>query len=500
MDSLFSGFFVNLDATALLLFIVVFILTADYIKNRRLTGFPPGPPALPIVGNIFTLDHKRTHETGRYGDVYSMRMGQRWVVVLNGFEAVTQALVTQGDSFSDRPSIPLYDDIFHGLGVILSNGHMWKQQRRFALSTLKYFGFGKKSLEPMILEEFTYVAKEISKPFNPHLIVNNTVANIICLLVFGHRFEYGDEQFKKMMKLFEQSIQIQVSVLAELYNAFPQLMRCLPGPHQKFKRINEELKDFVRTEVKDHKQKWDPSDLRDFIDYYLNEIQMVTEKSLLFLRIYIICTTFDEECLIMSVLDLFGAGSETTSTTLRWAFLFMVKYPEIQERVQAEIDSVIGQSRPPSVDDRADLPYTDAVIHEIQRMGNIVPLNLPHVTNRDVHLRGYTIPKGVTIIPNLTSVLFDKREWKTPFTFNPGHFLNEEGKFVKPAAFIPFSAGKRLCLGENLARMELFLFFTSFMQHFTFSMPPGVKPVLDYRFGITLSPVHYEICAKPRHE
>uniref|UniRef100_A0A672ZZ77 Cytochrome P450 2J2-like n=1 Tax=Sphaeramia orbicularis TaxID=375764 RepID=A0A672ZZ77_9TELE len=509
MDSLFSGFFVNLDATALLLFIVVFILTADYIKNRRLTGFPPGPTALPVVGNIFTLDHKRTHESmtelaGRYGDVYSMRMGQRWVVVLNGFEAVTQALVTQGDSFSDRPGLPLHDDTFRGLGVILSNGHMWKQQRRFALSTLKYFGFGKKSLEPVILEEFTYVrefdqqrlfirvyiyflSQCAGKPFNPHLIVNNTVANIICLLVFGHRFEYGDEQFKKLMKLFDQSFQLEVSVSTQLYNAFPQLMRRLPGPHQKYKRINEELKDFVRTEVKDHKQKWDPSDLRDFIDYYLKEIQ--TDDS-----------TFDEECLIMSVLDLFAAGSETTSTTLRWAFLYMVKYPEIQERVQAEIDSVIGQSRPPSVDDRADLPYTDAVIHEIQRMGNIAPLSLPHVTNRDVHLRGHTIPKGVTIIPNLTSVLFDKREWKTPFTFNPGHFLNEEGKFVKPAAFIPFSAGKRLCLGENLARMELFLFFTSFMQRFTFSMPPGVKPVLDYRFGITLSPVHYEICAKPRHE
>uniref|UniRef100_A0A673ALQ9 Cytochrome P450, family 2, subfamily AE, polypeptide 1 n=1 Tax=Sphaeramia orbicularis TaxID=375764 RepID=A0A673ALQ9_9TELE len=475
MDSLFSGFFVNLDATALLLFIVVFILTADYIKNRRLTGFPPGPPALPIVGNIFTLDHKRTHESmteSLYGDVYSLRMGQRWVVVLNGFEAVTQALVTQGDSFSDRPGLPLQADTFHGLGVIFSSGNIWKQQRRFALSTLKYFGFGKKSLEPVILEEFTYVAKEISaykgKPFNPHLIINNTVANIICLLVFGHRFEYGDEQFKKMMKLFKQSSEMG------LYNAFPQLMRRLPGPHQKFKRVIEELKDFIRTEVKDHKQKWDPSDLQDYIDYYLNEIQ--TDDS-----------TFDEECLIMSVFDLFAAGSETTSTTLRWAFLYMVKYPEIQERVQAEIDSVIGQSRPPSVDDRADLPYTDAVIHEVQRMGNIAPLR-------------YTIPKGVIIVPNLTSVLFDKSEWKTPFTFNPGHFLNEEGKFVKPAAFIPFSAGKRLCLGENLARMELFLFFTSFMQRFTFSMPPGVKPVLDYRFGLTLSPVHYEICAKQRHE
>ncbi|GAA6236430.1 cytochrome P450 2J2-like, partial [Lates japonicus] len=167
-------------------------------------------------------------------------------------------------------------------------------------------------------------------------------------------------------------------------------------------------------------------------------------------------------------------------------------------KVQAEIDRVIGQSKQPSTEDRPSLPYTDAVIHEVQRISNIVPLSLPHVTTRDIQLGGYTIPKGVTIIPNLTSVLFDKNEWETPYTFNPGHFLNEEGKFVKRAAFIPFSAGKRVCLGENLARMELFLFFTSFMQHFTFSMPAGVKPVMEYRFGITLAPQQYEICATSR--
>ncbi|XP_045905076.1 cytochrome P450 2D20-like [Micropterus dolomieu] len=208
--------------------------------------------------------------------------------------------------------------------------------------------------------------------------------------------------------------------------------------------------------------------------------------------------TFDEENLVICVLDLFVAGSETTSTTLRWAFLYMAKYPEIQANVQAEIDRLIGQSRQPCMEDRANLPYTDAVIHEVQRMGNIVPLSLPHVTNKAVQLGGYTVPEGVTVIPNLTSVLFDKNEWETPVTFNPRHFLNAEGKFVKRAAFIPFSAGKRLCLGENLARMELFLFFTSFMQRFTFSMPAGVKPVMDYRFGVTLAPHRYEICATSR--
>ncbi|XP_049444370.1 cytochrome P450 2J6-like [Epinephelus fuscoguttatus] len=500
MDSIFSviGFYIDWDVRSLLLFTAVFILTADYIKNRRPHSFPPGPRAFPVVGNIFTVDFNRTHESmtqlaGKYGNVYSLQMGKRWMVVLNGFEVLKEALVNQGDSLVDRPASPLQMDISHGLGIVLSNGNTWKQQRRFALSTLKYFGFGKKSLEPVILNEFTHCAKDLSsyegKPFYPHLVINNAVSNIICTLVFGHRFEYGDEKFIKLMKSFGKAFQLQVSIWAQLYNSFPQLMRRLPGPHQTVLHIWNNVKDFIRLELKQHRQNWDPSDQRDFIDCYLKETEMNKEQA---------DSTFNEENLVMSVLDLFVAGSETTATTLCWAFLYMAKYPEIQAKVQAEIDEVIGQSRQVSMEDRANLPYTDAVIHEIQRMGNIVPLSLPHATSRDIQLGGYTIPKGVTIIPNLTSVLFDKNEWKTPNTFNPGHFLNKEGKFVKPAAFIPFSAGKRVCLGENLAKMELFLFFTSFMQHFTFSMPAGVKPVMDYHFGVTLAPRQYEICATSR--
>ncbi|XP_034002240.1 cytochrome P450 2J6-like [Trematomus bernacchii] len=492
------GFLVDLDVKTLLLFLIIFILTADYLKNRRSGSFPPGPRAFPIVGNMFTLDHKRTHESmtklaGTYGDVYSLRMGQTWVVVLNRFEVLKEALVTQGDSLVDRPDMPLQHDVSRGLGIVFSSGNIWKQQRRFALSTLRIFGFGKKSLEPIVLDEFIYCAQYFNsfkgKPLNPHIVLNNTVSNIICFLVFGHRFEYGDEKFIKLMEWFSESLEIEGSIWAQLFNSFPWLMRRLPGPHQRVKQIWKDVKDFIRVEIQKHKQNWDPSDPRDYIDCFLNEIQTVKGQA---------GNTFDEENLIMSVMDLFVAGSETTSTTLRWAFLYMAKYPEIQAKVQAEIDRVIGQSRQPAMEDRANLPYTDAVLHEIQRMGNIVPLNLPHVTNKEMKLGGYKIPKGVTIIPNLTSVLFDKNEWETPNTFNPGHFLNKEGKFVKRAAFIPFSAGKRVCLGESLARMELFLLFTSFMQHFTFSMPPGVKPVMDYTFGITLAPVQYEMCVTSR--
>ncbi|XP_029905553.1 cytochrome P450 2J2-like [Myripristis murdjan] len=500
VSSVFGSIAHWMDIQSLLLFTVLFLLIADYVKNRRPSSFPPGPWALPFVGNIFTVDFNRAHKTltqltETYGDVYSLRMGQTWMVVLNGFQIVKEALVTQGDSLADRPILPLQMDVSRFLGLVFSNGHLWKQQRRFALSTLKYFGVGRKSLEHAILDEFTYSGKNIAdlkgKPFNPHLIINNAVSNIICSLVFGHRFEYEDEWFIKLIKRFDSALQIEASIWAQLYNSFPLLMRRLPGPHHTVQQFWRETIEMIQSEIKEHKKDWNPAEPRDYIDCYLTEIQTRKGDAE---------STFNEENLVMCTLDLFIAGSETTSTTLRWAFLYMAKYPEIQEKVQAEIDRVIGQSRQPSMMDRANLPYTDAVIHEVQRIGNIVPLSLPHSTNKNIQLGDYTVPKGVVIIPNLTSVLFDKREWETPYTFNPGHFLNEEGKFVKRAAFIPFSAGKRVCLGENLARMEIFLFFTSFMQQFTFSMPAGMKPVLDYCFGITLAPAPYEICATLRRE
>ncbi|XP_068599257.1 cytochrome P450 2J2-like [Brachionichthys hirsutus] len=492
------GSFADWDVRGLLLFVVVFILVADYLKNRQPANFPPSPWVFPIVGNMFSVDHKRTHESltqlsETYGDVYSLRMGQNWMVVLNRLEVIKDALVNQGDSVVDRPCCPMRKDKVHELGVLTSSGNIWKQQRRFAVSTLKYFGFGRKSLEPVILEEFSHFANDIAnfkgKPFAPHLVLIKVVSNIISTLVFGHRFQYSDEKFGALINSFDKISQIDASIWSQFYNSFPLLMRHLPGPHQTAKSLWKDIKAFVTAEIEEHKKTLDPADPRDYIDCYLKEIQKSEGQA---------NNTFDEENLIVCVMDLFVAGSDTTATTLRWAFLYMAKYPEIQEKVQAELDGVIGRSKHPTMDDCASLPYTNAVIHEIQRMGNIVPLSIPHFTNRDIQLGGYTIPKGVAIIPNLTSVLLDKNEWETPFTFNPGHFLTKEGTFEKRAAFIPFSAGKRLCLGETLARMEIFLFFTSFMQHFTISMPAGVKPVMDSRFGVTLAPPPYDICATSR--
>ncbi|XP_041099909.1 cytochrome P450 2K1-like [Polyodon spathula] len=167
------------------------------------------------------------------------------------------------------------------------------------------------------------------------------------------------------------------------------------------------------------------------------------------------------------------------------------------DKVQEEIERVIGRERPPQAEDRKSMPYMDAVLHEIQRVGNVVPMNLLHETTGDTTFRGYRIPKGTPVIPLLSSVLSDKTQWETPHQFNPNHFLDAQGKFVKRDAFMPFSAGQ-VCLGETLAKVELFLFFTMLLQKFHFRPPQEVSPEqldLTPTPGITSGPQPFQLCA-----
>uniref|UniRef100_A0A8C5P9H1 Uncharacterized protein n=1 Tax=Leptobrachium leishanense TaxID=445787 RepID=A0A8C5P9H1_9ANUR len=429
----------------------------------------------------------------KYGSVFSFQMGLRKMVVLCGYDTVKDALVNHADEFADRPYVPLFHDTFKGYGVIFSSGENWKVMRRFSLATLRDFGMGKKVLESAINEECDSLVEIFQsykgKPFENTMKINAAVANIIVSILLGRRFDYNDPTFLKLLSLINTNVRIVQSPMVMLYNIFPSLVRWLPGTHQTVFKNVKEFQTFIRETFAKSKEELDMNDQRNLIDTFLTKQKEEKPGPGRF---------FHDENLVNLVSNLFAAGMETTSTTLRWGILLMMKYPEIQKNVQNEIDTVIGSSQP-QIDHRKVMPYTDAVIHEIQRFGNIVPGNVPHATTQDVTFRGYFIPKGTQVIPLLSSVLQDKEYFEKPHEFYPQHFLDANGKFVKNEAFIPFSAGRRSCAGENLAKVELFLFFTRLMQKFTFQPPPGVDVDLTPVFGVTLSPSMQDICALPRN-
>uniref|UniRef100_A0A673BVH5 Cytochrome P450, family 2, subfamily Y, polypeptide 3 n=1 Tax=Sphaeramia orbicularis TaxID=375764 RepID=A0A673BVH5_9TELE len=433
----------------------------------------------------------------RYGPVVTLYLGPQRVVVLIGYEAVKEALVDQAEDFIGRGPFPFLVKVTDGYGLAVSNGERWKQLRQFTLTTLRDFGMGRKRMEQWIQEESKHLVARIdstkASPFDPTYFLSCTVSNVICCLVFGQRFSYDDDHFLQLLQIVSALLKFASSPWCQLYNVFPRLMEYLPGRHHKvFGRV-ETLKRFIKKKIREHEETLEPSSPRDYIDCFL--IRLNKEKDLS-------TSEFHYDNLVSTVFNLYMGGTESTSSTIRFALSVLSKYPEIQEKMQQEIDSVIGQERDPFMEDRKSLPFTDAVIHEIQRFMDIVPMGAPRYALHDISFRGYTIPKGTIILPVLHSVLKEKKHWATPFSFNPEHFLDHNGNFKKNPSFLPFAAGKRACAGESLARMELFIFLVSLLQNFTFFIPGGPD-------GIDLSPEYssfaniprtYEIIATPRRQ
>ncbi|XP_075057370.1 cytochrome P450 2B19-like [Mixophyes fleayi] len=489
-----------MDLVSIVLSAVVMLFLAYVFTNRKkhiYNNFPPGPKPLPIIGNLHMIDMAKPHKTfiemsKKYGKVFSFRLGMKKVVILCGFDTIKDALINHADQFSNRPTRPVISTLQKDYGLIFANGENWKVMRRFTISTLRDFGMGKKTLENKITEEAECLTRTFKsyggKPFNNKTILNAAVSNIIVSILLNHRFEYDDPTILQLMNLINESIRLAARPMVTIYNTFPSVMGWLPGVHKIIFKNIKHLHSFIRATFTKQKQELDVNNQKNLIDAFLAKQQEEKPESTLY---------YHNDNLIALMVDLFVAGMETTTTTLRWSLLLMMKYPDIQKKVQNEIEKVIGSAQP-QIEHRKQMPYTEAVINEIQRFGDIAPGNVPHATSQDVTFKGYFIPKGTTILPLLTSVLKDAAYFDKPEEFYPEHFLTSEGHFKKNEAFIPFSIGKRSCAGENMAKMELFLFFTTLLQNFTFKAPPGAKLDLTPSIGSISAPQPYEICAIPR--
>ncbi|XP_053362025.1 cytochrome P450 2F2-like [Clarias gariepinus] len=467
-----------------------------FIRIQRPKNFPPGPRPIPLFGNLFHFNIKNPLKdfeklAEKYGNVYSLSIGTKPAVVLNGLQAVREALVNKSSDFSGRPQT-LVKDVHRGKGVIMADyGFQWKEHRRFALMTLRNFGLGKQSMENRILEEIKHLVAKLEKfsgsSFYPQTLFHDATSNIIYQVLFATRYDYGSETLKMYVRLFAENAKLYSGTWAMIYDALP-LVRSWPLPFKKAFDNYTTMKSMTVDMIKEHKTTRVPGKPRDLVDCYLDELDKRDNES-----------TFSEEQLVTYILNLHIAGTETTSNTLLTGILYLMAHPDIQKKSQQEIDRVMDGKSQVSFEDRHNMPYTQALIHECQRIANVTPLSAFHCTTKDTELMNYTIPKGTTIIPNLSSVLSEEGQWKFPHDFNPSNFLNDQGQFEKPEAFIPFSAGPRVCLGEGLARMELFLFLVSLLHRFQFFWPEDAgEPDFTPVFGLSLSPRPYRMGVRLR--
>ncbi|XP_035241714.1 cytochrome P450 2M1-like isoform X1 [Anguilla anguilla] len=463
------------NVIGLLLGLIVLVLFWKNMGKKSNTArLPPGPSPVPILGNIFQVDLKQPYKSysmfsKKYGSVFTVWLGPRPVVVLSGFETLKEALLNQGEEFSGRAGYPILLEVTKGFGVLASSGGRWRDLRRFSIMTLKNFGMGRRSIEERVQEEVGFLIKAFSEygdsVFNPNNLLCNAVSNVICSIVFGQRFEYNDPQFKFLQQGLDGYFNFLSSSKGQLFNVFPKLVWCLPGPHHHLFKHIESIREYFKQEAQRRMKNLNTDSPQDFIEAFLVRMLEQGDKP---------GSEFHFDNLVSSIWSLFSAGTETTTSTLRQALLLMMKYPHVQERVQKEIDQVVGSIRTPSLQDRQNMPYTDAVIHEVQRSMDLAPTSVPHKMMSDTEFKGYCIPQGTMVLPLLSSVLSDPKLWKNPDVFDPENFLNENGSFKKNDGFLAFGLGKRACLGEGLARVELFLYFSTLLQRFTFTatQPP----------------------------
>ncbi|XP_028617518.1 cytochrome P450 2B19, partial [Grammomys surdaster] len=320
----------ELSALLLLALTAGFLLFFIIQSQPKTHGhFPPGPRPLPFLGNLLQLDKRGLLDSflklqEKYGDVFTVYLGPRPVVILCSTDTIREALVDQAEAFSGRGTVAVLDPIIQGYGVAFANGECWKTIRRFSLTAMRDFGMGKRSVEERIKEEAQCLVEELKKykgaPLNPTFFFQSVAANIICSIVFGERFDYKDHQFLHLLDLIFQTFSLMSSLSSQVFELFPAILKYFPGAHRQIAKNLQEILDYIGHSVEQHRATLDPCAPRDFIDSYL--LRMEKEK-------FNHHTEFHHQNLMMSVLSLFFAGTETTSTTLRYSFLIMLKYPNV---------------------------------------------------------------------------------------------------------------------------------------------------------------------------
>ncbi|XP_026044470.1 cytochrome P450 1D1 isoform X2 [Astatotilapia calliptera] len=443
---------------------------------------PPGPKPWPLVGNLLQVgDQIHLSLTGlrlQYGDIFKLRLGSLTVVVL-----------TNGTSMTFNENY----------------GPVWLLHKKLCKNALRSFsqaeprGFGATCLleEHICAEAAGMVqvirekaAKEETEGIDPATTLVTSVANVICALCFGKRYDYSDKEFLTIVDVNNEVLKLFAA--GNLADFFP-VFRYFPSPSlRKIVQYVRRMNRFMERNIEEHIDTFDKNRIRDITDALIalcEEREESKDTSML-----------SNDQIIHTVIDIFGAGFDTIIAGLQWSLLYLIKFPDIQDKINQEIDEHIGKLQLPRFSNKAKMPFTEAFIYEVFRHASYVPFTIPHCTTRDITFNGYFIPKDTCVFINQYQVNHDTDLWGDPETFRPQRFLNPCGLLNKELTekVQIFGMGKRRCLGDEFARLEMFVFLTTLLHGLRIENVPGQELDLSTDFGLTMKPRPYRITISQR--
>uniref|UniRef100_A0A673C3L6 Cytochrome P450 1A n=1 Tax=Sphaeramia orbicularis TaxID=375764 RepID=A0A673C3L6_9TELE len=488
----------------------------DYMKYPP----PPGPTPWPLVGNLMEMFSRYTglrmcSLNQLFICFLQMRLGSLTVVVLSGYTTIRQALVRQGEAFAGRPDLFTFSAVANGTSMTFSEkyGPAWMLHKKLCKNALRSFsqteprGSGATCLleEHVCAEAAEMVEvirgqavkgklKQENGPdvagIDPVMPIVTSVANVVCALCFGKRYDYNDKEFLTIVHINNEVLRIFAA--GNLADFFP-VFRYFPSPSlrkmvQHIRRMNT----FMETSIEEHINTFDKNCIRDITDALIALCEDREENK--------DASMLSNSQVIHTVIDIFGAGFDTIIAGLQWSLLYLIKFPDIQERIHQEIDDHIGTGRLPRFSDKPEMPFTEAFIYEVFRHASYVPFTIPHCTTRNITLNGYLIPKDTCVFINQYQVNHDIDLWGDPDTFRPERFLGSSGLLSKELTekVLIFGMGKRRCLGDGFARLEMFIFLTTLLHGLQIQNVPGQELDLSTDFGLTMKPRPYRITISSR--
>ncbi|XP_071574956.1 probable cytochrome P450 303a1 [Temnothorax nylanderi] len=309
-----------------------------------------------------------------------------------------------------------------------------------------------------------------------------TVLNTLWRMMAGRRYDTGDKELTHLQQILTKLLK-EIDIIGAPFSHFPLLRFIAPelSGYKAFVETHQELWAFLKEELYNHKNTFLSDAPRDLMDVYLTVLNSRHCSD-----------TFSESQLLAICVDLFIAGSETTSKALGFGFLNLILYPQVQKKAHEEIDRVIGRDRFPTLADKPRMPYVQAIVLESIRVFVGRTLNVPHRALKDTSIVGHKIPKDTMLVVNYNRILMDE-SWDDPEDFRPERFLDNDGNISTPEKYFPFGIGRHRCMGEILARSNIFIIIATLLQTFSFSVVPGEpRPTTqDFVDGVTAGPKPY---------